>query len=78
MIVSFTADDLIDPGGQFSMRNVPASSSSAVTLGNTSSNGPPGFQHLTPMLHNNVTQQFSIQIKQIIFYLFIIYLFVVY
>lgn len=37
------------------MRNVPASRSNAVTLGNTSSSGPRGFQHLAPILKKIVS-----------------------
>jgi hypothetical protein len=54
----------MDTGGQFSMRNVPASRSSAVTLGNTSSSGPPDFQHLAPILYKDilVTEKFGVRI----------------
>ena len=48
-----TAGDEMEMGGQFSTRNVAASASSAVTLGNTTSSGPPVFQYLTPILQNS-------------------------
>jgi hypothetical protein len=52
--LDLTAGDVMDTGGQFSMRNVAASNSSAVTLGNTSSSDPSAFQYLTPILQNRV------------------------
>ena len=50
--LNFTEGDVMETGGQLSIRNVAASTSSAVTLGKTSSSGPPGFQYFTPILQS--------------------------